>query len=89
MRVFFTADGCQLRVNSHIVTCGADEAHLLRTAVGAGSAQTSGPQDAGWGTPRLSDAMDTLLATLRRVGAPTDAVSPLRELASVPASERR
>lgn len=88
MRVFFTADGCQLRVNSHIVTCGADEAHLLRTAVGAGSAQTSA-QDVGSGTPRLSDAMDTLLATLRRVGAPTDAVSPLRGLASVPASERR
>ena len=85
IRVFFTAEGCQVRVNGHIVTCGVEDAGVLRAAVDGGASSFSGSRSTGGLSPR--GATDALLTTLRGLGASPDAISPLCELVAVPASE--
>lgn len=81
IRVFFTREGCQVRVNGHILTCGPEDAAVLRAAVAGGESTASAAP--GTANRPSHGTTDALLTTLQSLGAPPDAVSPLRELVAV------
>lgn len=80
VRLYFTSDGCQLRANGRIVTCGRIQAALLRTAVSAAGADGAGEDLAALDGAARAEALAALVDALRGIGAQPTVLASLERL---------